>query len=224
MKYNEEQMAQLILEVETEFKDYLKKAEQNKEEDLNKSENFDLNKSEFNYDEEDITEMNKMYASMSKAEAEAHYKSLKKTLFKSEEESKDLNKSEEFSESDNQEEKILKSEIETLQGSVEESKKENQELKKSIETLTSIISKVVKGAPKRKAVTQMGDIQYIKKSEESVEDKKEDVDYTKLNKSEINKILSSKIRSGEITKSEDKNNINKYCYGELKFDEIKYLL
>jgi len=232
-KYNDEEMAKLISEVETEFKDYLAKAEQSQE-DLNKSEEDvsveakseeteevveqELNKSEetkeFDYDEEDIKEMNELYASMTKAEAEAHYKAIKSTLFKSEEseEGKDLSKSEE-----KEEEKLLKSEVESV-------KKENEELKKNLETLTSIISKVVKSAPKRKAVTQIGDIQYIKKSEDTSNEEEKKIDYSKLSKAEINKVLSSKIRSGEIKKSEDKENINKYCFGELEFDSIKYLL
>lgn len=231
MKYSEQDMAKLISEVETEFKEYLTKAESNDIEDVKKSEEVDaqakevteevIEKSEnaFDYDDEDINEMNKMYASMSKAEAEAHYKSLKKTLF-TEEEEVEVKKSEESTE----EKDLLKSEMESVKADLASSKKENEELKKNLETLTGIISKVVKSAPKRKAVTQIGDIQYIKKSEETTEDKKEEVDYSKMEKSEINKVLSAKIRSGEIKKNEDKENINKYCFGELKFDEIKYLL
>lgn len=230
-KYNDEEMAKLISEVETEFKDYLAKHEP-KQKDLKKSEEGvsveakseestenveELNKSEeseFDYDEEDIKEMNELYASMTKAEAEAHYKAIKSTLFSEESEEKpvELAKSEESKEED-----LLKSEVESV-------KKENKELKKNLETLTAIISKVVKSAPKRKAVTQMGDIQYIKKSEENESKKESKIDYSALPKSEINKVLSSKIRSGEIKKSEDKENINKFCFGELKFDDIKYLL
>lgn len=224
MKYSEEQMAKLISEVETEFKDYLTKSEQpaDKSEEV-KTEEAELAKSEFDYDEEDISEMNKMYASMSKAEAEAHYKSLKSIVFV-EEGSKEVKKSEEATKEVDEEKELFKSEMETVKVDLENSKKENEELKKNLETLTGIISKVVKSAPKRKAVTQIGDIQYIKKSEETAEPTKEEVDYSKMEKKEINKILSTKIRSGEIKKSEDKDNINKFCYGELKFDDIKYLL
>jgi len=231
-KYNDEEMAKLISEVETEFKDYLAKHEPNQE-DLNKSEEGvsveakseeseesveELNKSEeseFDYDEDDIKEMNELYASMTKAEAEAHYKAIKSTLFAEESEEKPAELAK--AEKSNKEEELLKSEVESV-------KKENEELKKNLETLTGIISKVVKSAPKRKAVTQMGDIQYIKKSEETESKEENKVDYSALPKSEINKVLSSKIRSGEIKKSEDKENINKFCFGELKFDDIKYLL
>lgn len=210
-KYSEKDMAKLISEVENEFKDYLTKAE-SQEKDLKKSEKV-ITKSEndFDYDEEDIKEMNEMYASMSKSEAEAHFESLKKAL--SSEES--IKKSEKNVVSE--ENGLVKSELNTI-------KQENQELKKSIETLTNIVSKIVKPAPKRKAITQMSDIEYIKKSEEVVEKKEEKTDYSKMSKSEINKILSSKIRNGEIKKSEDKQNINKFCFGELNLDGIKYLL
>ena len=175
---------------------------------------------EFSYDEEDINEMNEMYSSMNKSEKEAHYSAIKSTLFGDE----DLNKSEEINiEVENEENTLLKSEIETVKGNLEVSNKENADLKKSIETLTEIVSKIVKKAPSRKAVTQLGNIQVMKKTEELVGDKK-DLEFAKLSKSEINKILTSKIRSGEIKKTEDKNNINKFCYGEINLDKIKYLL
>jgi len=230
MKYSEQEMAKLISEVETEFKDYLTKSEPTAEIETKAVEADKvvteevIAKSEFDYDADDISEMNKMYASMSKAEADAHYKSIKSIVFAGEE-SKEMKKSEESAVEVNEEKELLKSEIETIKASFESSKEENEELKKNLETLTSIISKVVKSAPKRKAVTQIGDIQYVKKSEdtnEEVEDNK--VDYSKMEKKEINKVLSTKIRSGEIKKSEDRENINKFCHGELKFDDIKYLL
>ena len=228
MKYNEQDMAQLISEVETEFKEYLAKAEESvttDEKTLEASVSEDvtnegsLEKSEtskeFDYDENDIKEMNDMYSSMTKSEKEAHYSAIKSVMFsKSEEESEDLNKSEE--EVKDEEKVLLKSELEN-------SKKETEELKKNIETLTSIVSKIVKKAPSRKAVTQIGNIQVMKKSEEPIKEE-EEIDYTSLNKSEINKILTGKIRNGEIKKAEDKEKINQFCYGQVKIDEIKHLL
>lgn len=229
MKYSEQDMAKLISEVETEFKDYLTKSEPTEEiasievkpEEVATEEV--IAKSEFDYDEDDISEMNKMYASMSKAEAEAHYKSIKSIVFV-EDESKEMKKSEETETEVNEESNLLKSENEGIKVELETKSKEVEELKKNLETLTSIITKVVKTAPKRKAVTQMDGIQYIKKSEETTEVEDNKVDYSKMEKKEINKVLSTKIRSGEINKSEDRNNINKFCHGELQFDDIKYLL
>lgn len=232
VKYNEQDMAKLLVEVETEFKEYLSKAEQSqKAESSVKEEKVSLETAEgFDYDEEDISEMNKMYASMSKSEKEAHYSAIKKTLFnETKEESKETSSKEEATDlkkSEKDEEKeLLKSEAESAKSDLANSKKENEELKKNIETLTTIVSKIVKKAPARKAVTQIGNIQVMKKSEddESVEEKKE-VDFSKLSKAEVNKILTSKIRSGEITKSEDKENINKFCYGQIQIDKIKHLL
>ena len=242
-KYNDEEMAKLISEVETEFKDYLTKAEQTHEDIKKSEENVEsvelkeeseetqenLEKTEekdFDYDDQDIEEMNELYASMTKAEAEAHYKALKSTLF-TEEESK-MNKSEDLdaeekTEKESKEETLLKAEVETVKTDLESSKKENEELKKSLETLTSIISKVVKTAPKRKAITQISDVQYVKKSEDTSGEESE-VDYSNSSKSDINKLLVSKIRKGEINKSEDRENINQYCVGKLEFDDIKYLL
>lgn len=218
MKYNEQDMAQLISEVETEFKEYLTKAEQSVEDENTEEVSLEKSENEFDYDESDIEEMNEMYASMTKSEKEAHYASIKAILFGKSEESEELNKSEEpVKESKDEEKELLKSELET-------SKKETEELKKNIETLTSIVSKIVKKAPSRKAVTQIGNIQVMKKSEEPVKEGKEEVDYSSMKKSEINKILTGKIRNGEIQKAEDKEKINQFCYGQIKIDEIKHLL
>jgi len=86
MKYSEENLTALINEVETEFSDHLKKAETEKSERIAKSKTADVTKTkeantEVQYDAEDIKEMNDMYGSMSKSEKEAHYQSIKVTLF-----------------------------------------------------------------------------------------------------------------------------------------------
>lgn len=229
MKYNEQDMAKLIVEVETEFKEYLTKAEQIQEVNTSSEEvTLEKTENEFDYDEDDISEMNGMYSSMSKGEKQAHYSAIKKTLFAEPKESEDLNKSEvktiEDTSESNKEKSLLKSEIEHIKGSLESSTKENDELKKNIETLTSIVTKIVKRVPTRKAVTQIGNVQVLKKTEEVSEVKTDEVDYSSMKKSEINKILSSKIRSGEINKTEDKENINKFCYGQINLEKIKYLL
>jgi hypothetical protein len=221
-KYSEQDMAKLISEVEDEFKAYLAKAEKSQEQEIVTetkeeativaTEEVSLNKAEsFDYDAEDIEEMNKLYASMSKSEKEAHYTAIKKNLFGDNEPKEEIKKSEVAVVVVDEEKTLLKS--------------ENEELKKSLETLSTIVSKIAKKVPSRKAVTQIGNIQVIKKSEEESTDNKETgVDVLKLNKSEINKILSAKIRNGEIKKSEDKEKINKFCYGQIKIDEIKHLL
>ena len=155
MNYTESDMAKLISEVESEFKEYLAKNEQIQEDTQYEETSTD----EFDYSVEEIEEMNDMYASMNKAEAEAHYKALKSVVFQEESEEEVITKSEEeFEEIEEpKEENLIKSEVEAV-------KAENEELKKNLETLTSIITKVVKGgAPKQKAITRIGQIEYIKK-------------------------------------------------------------
>jgi len=224
MKYSENDLAALIGEVEDEFRKHLNKAEEEQGTELTKSEENSLEKEisadasnkiekseeNFDYDENDYEEMDSLYSEMSKSEKEAHYKSIKHALFGSEEV-----KEEKIAKSEVKEEKIAKSENEVL-------KKENEELKKSIEGLTGALGKFLKGnsAPKRKAVTQL---QYLKKSEESNEEKSEN-DVSKLSKTEINKILTSKIRSGEIKKAEDKEAISAFCLNNNPIETIKHLL
>ena len=215
--YSENELASLIGEVEEVFAKHLSEEEQKLEkseevveeeveetEELTKSEEVQ----EYQYDEEDLEEMNKLYAGMSKSEQEIHYKSLKKIFFG------DMEKSEETLEkSEPKEEVVAKSEFDSI---VEE----RDELKKTIESLTQAVKDFNKlRAPKQKAITQ---IQYLKKSEEKVEEDK--TDYSKLSKGEINKILTAKIRSGEIKKSQDREAINAFCLDNTSIETIKHLL
>jgi len=187
MKFSEKDMAALISEVETGFAEHLSKAEKEQEVTLAKSENSsevtktkensaNINKSEskksLDYDEEDFAEMEKLYTGMNKAEAEAHYKSVKKAIFGGEAEKKETIKKSET------EVKIEKSEIKE-DDSIAKSEYEavvtkNEELQKSLEGLTSALGTFLKGnakAPKQKAITKM---EYVKKSEvEKSEDIKE---------------------------------------------------
>jgi replication initiation and membrane attachment protein DnaB len=154
--------------------------------------------------------MDKMYKSMSKSEAEIHYKSVKKAIFGEKEESVEVKKSEEVVE-----DSILKSEVESL-------KKSNEDLRKDLESVTSLLKKAfskseVKAAPEQKAVTE---IQYLKKSEDEV--KKEEKDVTKLTKSEINSKLTAQIRTGKLQKN-DSEAINTY-FSKGTIDSIKHLL
>lgn len=217
MNYSEKEMAALINEVETQFADHLKKTEDEVETKLVKSEKevevkveetkteTTLVKTEevFNYDEEDYVEMDKMYASMTKSEVEAHYDSIKKnieteevTMKKSEVETNDLHKSE----------------IDAKDGEI-------VDLKKSLSKLTVAMTDFLKGkAPQRKAVTN---IEYVAKSEEV---KKEEIkeNLNELSKKEISTRLTAKIRNG-LDKSE-REKINEFYNGDLKLDAIKHLL
>jgi len=253
MKYSEQDMATLISEVEAQFAEHLTKSEATKEEEiLTKSKKTDvkvsakaadnseeIQKSEeteeivadFDYDEEDIDEMDKMYASMTKNEAEAHYESIQRALGteSSEEvvepkaEEQVIAKSEEKAETkieasdDNTESELLKSELDNV-------KKEKEDLKKSLEKLTTAFTKFVKGdssAPKQKAITR---IEYIQKSEDEVVIEDEKADVSKLSKSEISTRLTQKIREGKLEKT-DKQKIDQYYLdGNNNLETIKHLL
>lgn len=246
MKYNEQDMAALISEVEAQFAEHLAKAEAGNEESLQKSEEIEeiveqaqeaveaseqeeVQKSEtseeveFDYDEEDIAEMDKMYASMSKSEAQAHFESIRRAL--GEDSSEEVvEKDEEVMAKSEETEKVSEGE-ELLKSELDSVKKENEELKKSFENLTQALTKFVKkgsSAPKQKAITR---IEYIAKSEDEGQetaDKKE-VDVNSLSKTEVSKILSEKIKDGKLEKS-DREKINQYYLEDGSIENIKHLL
>ena len=232
IKYSEKDMAALISEVESQFTSHLAKAEKSQVTDLKKSETAVQVKAEekqvvetpaqeqgFNYDEADINEMNAMYSSMTKGEAEAHYESLKKALKKDEGTEAALTKSEIKEETPEQkdESKLLKTEIETL-------KSEKEKLEKSFQDLTAKLIEFVKGskAPKQKAITKL---EYVAKSEEETvktEEKQEDV--SKMDKSEVSRRLTAKIRSGKLEKSEREKINEFYQSGSKNIESIRHLL
>ena len=235
MKYSEKEMAALIREVEDEFSQHLNKAEEDqtikksekteaKEETVKKSEK---NSEDFSYNDEDFAEMDELYGSMSKTEAEAHYKSVKKAVFGSEisEKEVEVKKSEKVSE-EKEEVKIEKSEESSDSIAKSEHQaviKERDELKKSIEKLTSALGTFLKArAPKRKAITN---IEYIAKSEtEKVTEEKEvKKSAEEMNETEIRNVLKDKIREGNLNKS-DKEIINDYYLGDRSIEKIKHLL
>jgi hypothetical protein len=155
MKYSEKELDAIIKEVEGEFGAYLKKAEAEQSEKLQKSEEIQpVEKTEeFDYDEEDFEEMHKMYSSMTKAEKEAHYSSVKKALFGEESSEPAVEKTENLN-------MIAKSEFDSVKEQNEELKKNNEELKKNMEKLTSALAKFVKvnKAPKQKSITEIAHI------------------------------------------------------------------
>lgn len=242
IQYSETDMAALISEIEGQFSTRIAKAEKDKT-DLKKSETESVAKVEetpvveaaapkeqgCDYDESDIAEMNAMYGSMTKAEAAIHFESLKKTLsiedtiVKTEAPATEVvAKSEvkdEKSETkgENDETKLLKSEIETL-------KSEKEKLEKSFQDLTAKLVAFVRGnsAPKQKAITKLD---FVAKSEDDtkkIEEKTEDV--TKLEKSEVSRRLTAKIRSGKLEKAE-REKINQYYEtGSKNIESIRHLL
>lgn len=210
-KYTDKDLVDILAEVEVEFKKHL--APETEGEKISKSEPVQPeNVESFDYDEEDMAEMEKMYKNMPKTEAEIHYKAVKKAMFG--EESSDMNKSEISSVVVTEEAKMLKSENETL-------KAKNDELSKNLEQFAAIMKKAFtkeNTAPKQKAITEM---EVIKKSEEDTK-QAEVKDLSKVSAEEISRTLVSKIRDGKLTKSE-KEAVNKY-YESKSIDLIKHLL
>jgi hypothetical protein len=211
--YDEKELLALISEVETQFAEHLAKSE-TVIEPISKKEQIEaqaeVEKSEHDYDEEDHKEMDKMYKSMNKSEAEIHYKSVKKALFGNSEESTEVKKSEAVAE-----DSFFKSEVESL-------KKSNEDLKKDLQSVTSLLKKAFskpenKAAPEQKAITE---IQYLKKSEDEV--KVDEKDVSKLSKSEINSKLTAQIRTGKLHKN-DSDAITTY-FTKGTIDSIKHLL
>ena len=221
--WNEMEMGQLLADVEATFSANLKKAEETKvQAELAKSEeNTEIPaanvaevevakaESDLDYDDADLKEMDELYSTMSKAEKEVHFKAVKKALFG---EIAEVQKSEVPVVIDTKETDLLKSEIELT-------KKENDDLKKSLEKLTAAMTKFVKSnkAPERKGITE---IQFVAKSEAEV--KKSETDTATLTKSEIDKRLNAKIRSGSLTQK-DKDSIISY-YDKPSLELIKHLL
>ena len=217
-KYTDKDLVDILAEVEVEFKKHLKpeaEGEKIAKSEKEPSQENTSNAESFDYDEEDMAEMEKMYKSMNKTEAEAHYKTLKKAMFG--EQAEEITKSETVKVEDVkvvEENKLLKSEIETV-------KAENEELKKSFGKVTEMLTKMFgkkEGAPKQKAITN---IEVIKKSEEEVK-KEEEKDFSKISKSEVSAKLTAAVRSGKLQKN-DKDAINQY-YVDYKIDSVKHLL
>jgi hypothetical protein len=222
-KYNDQELAELIGLVETQFAEHLKKCETTSN-DLTKSEpvvtpvetvvapvveaapvETPVAKTEIDYSEEDLKEMDTLYKSMNKSEAEAHYKSLKKAIFGDVEET-EIKKSEQAMD-------LVKSELDLAKSENVKVTTENAELKKSLDKLSAVISKIVKTVPERKAITE---IQFVDKTDLP---KKDEV---KLTKSEIANRLSLKIREGKLNKNE-MDLVSKY-YNNGSIESIKHLL
>ena len=236
IKYSEKDMAALISEVEAQFSTRVAKATKEKT-DLQKSaaveqpvENTPVieaatvveTEQNFDYDEADIAEMNAMYSSMTKAEAEAHFESLKKALSKEDEivpvKAEGTIAKSEVEKTEGEETKLLKSEIESL-------KSEKEKLEKSFQDLTAKLTEFFKGkqtAPKQKAITKM---EYVAKSED--ESQKTDVkteDVSKLDKNEVSRRLTAKIRSGKLEKAEREKINEFYQSGSKNIESIRHLL
>jgi hypothetical protein len=217
--YTKQQVDDMLSQVEREFEKTLgsivksEKAEEQAEEIVEEEQSLEKSEEseeEVEYTEEDYKTVDDLYGSMSKSEIEAHYSSIKRVMFgdESEEESKNMAESEEsVKETD-----MIKSEISTV-------KAENEELKKSVETMTELLNKLFnsgKKAPTQKAITG---IDYIAKSEES---ETKGLDISKMSKSEITSKLKS-VNYAELSKS-DRDCINDFYLNNGSVEKIKHLI
>lgn len=248
VQYSENDLASLISDVEDKFSKHLAKAETGSEDPIENKEEVaaasqegvesEVAKTEgeaevisFDYDDKDIEEMDEMYSSMTKSEKEAHYKSIKKSIFggneeapaqvaKSESAPAEVKKTEAAPASKNSDE------VAELKGKLEKTEENYADLQKNFQELLGKLGGFVtkgKEAPKQKAITK---IEYIAKSEEvpAVENKDGEKDLDKLDKNEIASRLSAKVRSGKLEKA-DKDAINTYYLDRKEnIESIRHLL
>jgi hypothetical protein len=215
MKFSEKDMLDLVNDVEREFADFIAKSETQESEELVKAE-----ENTEGYSDSEIQELDGIYSSMNKAEAEIHYQSLKKALFgkaeeseEEEKEEKEEDKKEDSKEDEKEMEKSEKdSEISLIKSEKEQLAKENEELKKSMEEIKASLAAFVasKQAPQRKAIT---DVEVLKKTE---------TENKPLTKSEIDAKLKSVIRNPSLAKK-DREAINSYYFNG-SIESIKHLL
>jgi hypothetical protein len=212
MDYSKNEVDEVLSQVEQEFEKALGSIAKSEEEietvETEATEEVSLSKSEESEESEEEITIEGLYGSMTKSEKEAHYSAVKKSLFGEEEEEESLEKSE----SEEEEEVSLeKSESEVL-------KTENEELKKSLDTVNELLEKMFNtkpGAPKRKSITESYDV--INKSEEETEDIT-----SKLSKNEIVSKLK-KLDYSSLEKNE-RDAINEYCLDNGSVEKIKHLI
>jgi len=222
MSYTKAQVDEMLLQVEQEFEKTLESIVKNEEietEELESSEEFET--------------IDELYSSMDKSEIEAHYNAIKKVMFGEAEESmvKEESAAHEAAESEEEEKKEKKDKKEEEKEEMEKcgdmvaAKKsetdlatENEELKKNLETLNSLVSKLFneKKAPSQKAITNAS---FIAKSEES---EIPTFDASELSKSEITSKLKA-LDYGKLSKS-DRDAINNFYLQNGSVDKIKHLI
>jgi hypothetical protein len=188
-------------------------SEEKKEEDKEepKAEEDKKDEDSHDYSDEDVEEMHKMYGSMSKGELGLHKAATEKCWMAKCGEMTQMGKSEKDTivSVSKEDSSLIKSKVETLE-------KENEELKKNVESLVNAMAKFVnnKKAPARKAITEIG---FLNKSEEETAQEKT------LSKSEITTILSRKAQEPTLSKS-DREAIDKYYFGVGGIESIRHLL
>lgn len=169
------------------------------------------------YDDEDLDHMHQMYTSMSKGELRAHHDTIKKCMdsHKSASAEQPMEKSEK--ETTIEVPVIVNTkETELLKSEVEAHKAKAISLQKSLDTVSEILTKLVKkSAPQGKAITS---VEALAKSEAPKAEEKT------LSKQEITEILTKKASDPTLKKS-DRDAINDFYLGNnTKIERISHLL
>lgn len=153
-----------------------------------------LEKSE--YSESDKSELNKLYAEMSKSERETHFEALKSTMPAGET-------------------PMVKSEdtLSKAESEIAALKKSNEDLQKGMSELVAALKKSRPAAPKGKAVTGLSALNKSEGTEAKIE----------MSREEAKKILSKKAQSTTLEKS-DRNLINAFAFGTVGLDAVQHLL
>ena len=172
------------------------------------------------YSDDDVKEVEELYSSMNKSEAEIHYKAVKKAMGGAISEEAEEAVEEKAIKKIAKSEKVEVEETEDMKKAEEKIKElaeENEKLQKSIGDLTSALSKIFKAkpAPQRKVVTGLN-YQTIAKTEGGEED-------VTLSKAEIDSKLD-KAAASYSTQKEDRELINNYYLKNGSLDSIKHLL
>lgn len=178
------------------------------------------------YTDEDIQEVEGLYADMDKSEAEIHYKALKKAMGAdiAEEvvetpEVEEVAKNEETAVETEEVEDLNKAEILAKDEKIAEQSEKIEKMEKTIGDLTQALSSFLgKKTAKRKAVTGLN-YQTIAKTEEG----SKDGDIKNLTKSEINAKLTA-VAGNPATSSQDRNLINEFYCNNGSVESIGHLL
>lgn len=200
----EEEMVHKEEKVEHEEKVEQEEKVEKEEEEKKEEEKKEEKEKDEPYTPEEIEELYRLYSALSDREREIHKEILEKCG------EMKVVKSEQL-----KYEQILKSE---LKQEIEQLKKENAELKKSLNELVSrLLSAIQKNPPVRKTFS------VLTKNEDSISGQ-DKTDIEKLSKSEIAEILKHKAASFTLSKS-DREAINKYFItGQKDINLVKHLL
>jgi hypothetical protein len=221
--YTKAQVDEMLLQVEQEFERTL--------ESITKNEKNQIVEEPAEIGSEEFETIDDLYASMSKNEIEAHYSSLKKVMMTKSEEEKEEEKEEkekkdskkEDKKDDKKEDQEVEIEIEkcgdmSVKKSEQSLAQENKELKKNLETLNDLVSKLFssKKAPTQKAITATS---FIAKSEEN---EIEVFDISEMSKGEVTAKLKA-LDFQSLSKS-DRDAINNFYLQNGSVEKIKHLI